>query len=76
MKTVRRLNIKDKSDYFFIDMININNFDPKLLLISEDTTFNSQSAMFEISYCDESNTPYVVFNDIERVFKKVALTNT
>ena len=48
----------------------INNFDPKLSLISEITTFKSGSTMFEINYCEGSNTPYIVFNDIECVFKK------
>ena len=33
MKTVKRLDIKDKPSYFFNDMVNINDFDPKLLMI-------------------------------------------
>ena len=70
MKTTKRLNIEDKPDYFVTDMTNINNFDPKLLLINEIATFNSGSAMFEIRYCEESNTPYIVFNNIECIFRK------
>ena len=70
MKTTKRLNIEYKSDYFFIDMTNVNDFDPKLLLINEITTLNSGSTMFEISYCEESNTPYIVFNNIECIFRK------
>ena len=70
MKTTKRLNIEYKSDYFFIDMTNVNDFDPKLLLINEITTLNSGSTMFEISYCEESNTPYIVFNNIESIFRK------
>ena len=70
MKTTKRINIEYKPDYFFTDMANINNFDPKLLLINEISTFNSRSTMFEISYCEESNTPYIVLNDIECVFRK------
>ena len=27
-------------------------------------TFSSGSTMFELSYCEELNTPYIVFNDI------------
>ena len=46
----------------------MNNFGPKLLLINEITTRKSGSIMFEINYREESNTPYVVFNDIECVF--------
>ena len=26
--------------------------------------------MFEISYCKENNTPYIVFNNIESIFLK------
>ena len=70
MKTTKRLNIEYKPDYFFTDMTNINNFDPKLLLIDEIKTFNSGSTMFEVSYCEESNTSDIVFNNIECIFKK------
>ena len=51
-------------------MTNINNFDPKLLLINESAVFNSGSTMYEICYDKESNTPYIVFNDIECIFRK------
>ena len=53
-------------------MTNINNFDPKLLLINESAliVFNSGSTMYEICYDKESNTPYIAFNDIECIFRK------
>ena len=70
MKTTRRLNIEIKSSYYFMNMTNVNDFNPNLLLINEITTFNSGPTMFEISYCEEPSTPYIVFNDIECVFKK------
>ena len=35
MKTIKRLNIEDTPDYFFTDMTKIDNFDPKLLVVSE-----------------------------------------
>ena len=70
MKATKRLNIKDKFGYFFTDMTNINNFDPGLLIVSEIPVFNSGSTMFGISYCEESNAPYVVFNNITFVFRK------
>ena len=75
MKTIKRLNIEDKPDYFFTNMTNINNFDPKLILINEFTIFESGSIMFDISYCEESNTPYIVFNNIECVFKKSGINS-
>ena len=51
-------------------MTNINNFDPKLLLIDEIKSFNGESIMFGISYYEESNTPYIVFNNMECIFRK------
>ena len=64
MKKTKKLNIEYKRDYFCMNMTNINNSDPKLLLINDITTFN-RSAMFEISYCEENNGPYTVFNNVE-----------
>ena len=66
----KRLNIEEKSGYNFIKIANVNDLDPKLLLIHEITNFNSGSTMFEIIYEKESNTPYIVFNDIECIFRK------
>ena len=51
-------------------MTPINDFDPKLLLINEITTLRSGSTVFEISYFEELNTPYIVFNNIECIFRK------
>ena len=34
MKSTKRLNIENKTDYYFMNMTNINDFDPKLLLIT------------------------------------------
>ena len=68
MKTIKKLNTEDKPEYYFINMTNINDFDPKLLLINEIKTFKSGPTMFEISYCKENNTPYIVFNNIECIF--------
>ena len=73
MKTAKKLNTENTPAYFFTDMTNINNFDPKLLLIDEITTFNTGSTMFEISYCKESNTSYIVSNNVECIFRKSAI---
>ena len=70
MKATKGLNIRNKPGYFFTDMTNINNFDPDLLIINEIAVFNSGSTMFEISYNEECNTPYVVFNNRTFVFRK------
>ena len=39
-----------------MNMTNINDFDTKMLLINEITTFGSGSTMFQLSYCEELNT--------------------
>ena len=70
MKTVKQLNIQDKPGYFFNDMTNINDFDPKLLVINELTMFENRLTMFDISYCEKNNTPHIVFNNVECVFRK------
>ena len=41
-----------------------------MLLINEITTFNNRSTILEISYCEESSTPYIVFNNTECIFRK------
>ena len=70
MKTVKELNIRDKPGYFFKNMTNINDFDAKLLLINEFTMFENRSIMFDVNYCKVNNTPYIVFNNIECIFRK------
>ena len=44
-----------------MNMTNINDFDPKLLLINEFTMFENRSIMFDINYCKANDAPYVVF---------------
>ena len=46
MKTIKKLNIEDKPEFFLTTITNINDFDPKLLLISEIKTFKSRSTIF------------------------------
>ena len=67
MKTTKRLNIEDKPGYHLTDMTNINNFNPKLMLINEFTIFKNGSIMFDISYF-EIFSAHVVFNNIKCVF--------
>ena len=51
-------------------MTNINIFDPDLLIINEIAVFNSGSTMYEISYNEEYNIPYIVFNNITCIFRQ------
>ena len=70
MITTKRLNIEDKPGYLFMNMTNINEVDPKLLLINEFKIFEDGSIMLEINYFKENSRPHVVFNDIECIFRK------
>ena len=40
MGNVKEINIKNQTDYFFNDMINIKNFDPNLLKIDKKSYKN------------------------------------
>ena len=49
-------------------MININDIDTGLLINGDFTITKNGSVFFNISYCQEGNTPHIVFNDIECIF--------
>ena len=70
MKAMKRLNIEEQCGYYFMDMTDINDFDPNFLMINEIAVFNNGSSMYEVYYNKESNTPYIVFNDITCMFSK------
>ena len=57
MKIVKRLNIEDKSGYYFMNMTNIKDFDPKLLVTNEFTIFEDESIMFDINYWKKRMQP-------------------
>ena len=70
MKTIRSLNIRDKPSYYFVNVTNINDFDSEVLSIDDFTIFKDGSIVFKIVYCEENNTPHVVFNNIECISRK------
>ena len=70
MKTLKRLNIKDKPGYYFMNVTNIGDFDPEFLLFNKFIIIDDLSIMFDVNYCEETNTPHVVFNNIECIFLK------
>ena len=55
---------------YFMNVTNIDDLDPELLLFNKFTITDDLSIMFDVNYCEENNTPHVVFNNIECVFKK------
>ena len=70
MKTLKILNIKDKPGYYFMNITNIDDFDPEFLLFNKFTITDDLSIMFDVNYCEENNALRVVFNNIECVFQK------
>ena len=69
-KTIRKLNIKNWSGYFFTSMTNINDFDPEFLLVNDFKSSKDGSILFNMSYCEENNVPHIVFNNIKCIFRK------
>ena len=66
MKPVKRISIEGKPG----DMVNIINIDLDLFTNNYFTIAKNGSIFFSISYCEKGNTPHIVFNDIECIFKK------
>ena len=52
MKTIRKLNIKDWSGYFFSEMVNISDIDPEYFLINDFKDCKDRSTIFNIAYCE------------------------
>ena len=70
MKTIRKLNIKDWSGYFFSEMVNILDIEPEHLLVNDFKSCNDDSTIFNLCYCEEGSVPHVVFSNVECIFRK------
>ena len=73
MKTIRELNIKDWSGYFFEEMVNILDIDPECFMVSNINECKDGSMLHNLCYSDKTGVPQIVFNNIECYFKKVVL---
>ena len=72
MKVTRRLNVKENKNYFFFDMININNFDSSLLHIDR-IAMNHDFIIYYVKYLKHLNkfdNLYLVFNDLDVMFEE------
>ena len=54
IKVTRRLNIKENENYFFTDMININNFESSLLHIHR-MAMDHDFVIYYVKYLKNSN---------------------
>ena len=70
MKTIRKLNIKDWSDYFFEEMFNILDIVPECFMVGNAKECTDGTMIYNIYYSDKTGVPYIVFNNIACYFKK------
>ena len=70
MKTIRELNIREWYGYIFTNITNSNDSGPKFLLINDFKSSKDGSILFNVNYCEENNLLYMVFNNIECIFRK------
>ena len=70
MKTIRKLNIKDWSGYFFKEMINILDIEPEYFMINNFKGCKDGSAIFNLCYCSEDIVSHIVLNNIKCIFRK------
>ena len=68
MKTIRELNIRDWSDYFFEEMVNI--LDIEFFMVSDTKESTDGTMIYNICYSDKTGKPHIVFNNIDSYFKK------
>ena len=68
MKTIRKLNIKDWSGYFFKEMANILDIDPEYFMINDFKGCKDGSILFNLCYCSEDSVPHIVSNNTECIF--------
>ena len=74
----RQLNIEDEEGHFFSNMININDFDPGLLH-ADRTAVDYEFIVYDVKRVKSLNkidSLYVVFNDLDVIFRKSGRTNT
>ena len=70
MKTIRELNIKDWSGYFFEEMVNILDIDPGCFGINDTKQCTEGKIIYNICYNDKIGVPHIVFNNIDCYLKK------
>ena len=72
MKTIRQTNIENIQNYFFNDMNNINDFNPRLLNIDEVLFESKKIIMYDIEYIKNLNPDslYPVFKNLNAYIEK------
>ena len=70
MNTIRKLNIKDWSDYFFEEMVSILDINPELFMFVNVKECTDGTTFYNIYYSDKTGVPHIVFNNIDCYLKK------
>ena len=68
MKTIRELNIKDWSGYFFEEMVNILDIDAECFMVDNVKECANGTMLYNIYYSDKTGVPHIVFNNIDYYF--------
>ena len=71
MKTIRELNIKDWSGYFFEEMVSILDIDPKCFEINDAKQCTDGTIIYNIRYNDKIGVPQLFLIILIVIFKKV-----
>ena len=66
MGNVKEINIKNRTYYFFDDMINIKDFDPNLLKIDKKSYKNID--IYYIGYITVKDSDYVKINSVNPLY--------
>ena len=66
MGNIKEINIKNRFYYFFNDMINITNFDPKLLKIDKKSYRNID--IYDIGYVTIKDSDYVKLKSVNPLY--------
>ena len=70
MKTIRKLNIKVWSGYFFEEMANISDIHPECFIVGNVKECTNGTMLYNIYYSDKTGA-HIVFNNIDCYFKKM-----
>ena len=73
MGNIKDINIKNRTYYFFDDMINIKNFDPNLLKIDKKSYKNID--IYYIGYITMKDSDYVKINSINPLYLIIGEVN-
>ena len=78
--SIKQFNIESLPHYFFIDMINIKNFDPNLLNIDKVSFKSTDAVIYNIKYVtmkslahaniDSEISLYLIFNNVDGYIEK------